>query len=122
MKKNKYLLGVLTVIAINLSLQTLERVHLIPQLYAAPAEVESGSIPEVTPSFVSLPLNVDGSLNVRVLSAEELDVNIRNIDTYDEMKVSIEGVGTSDELNVNIDEVGGSSVYSGGPIKVKIAQ
>jgi len=122
MKKNKYLLGVLTVIAINLSLQTLERVDLIPRLYAASAEVDTSTIPEMAPAFVSVPLNADGSLNVRVLSAEELDVNIRNIDTYDEMKVSIEGVGTSDELNVNIDEVGGSSVYSGGPIKVKIAQ
>lgn len=124
MKKNHYLSIVLTVIAVNLSLQTLSQMDLIPRAYAAKSDKSKTDVllKDWSEERLSLPLNPDGSLNVRLLSAEEIDVNIRNIDTYDEMRVSIEGVNTSEELNVNIDEVGGSSIYSGGPIKVKIAQ
>lgn len=125
MKKNKYLSAVLTVIALNLSLQTLDRMSLFSTVQASETKhTEANALPELDPSTVwaKLPLNEDGSLNVRVISADEIDVNITEISTYDEMRVSIEGVNTSEELNVNIDEIGGSSVYSGGPIKVKIAQ
>ena len=125
MKNNKFLTAVLTVIALNLSLQTIETMEFLPKLKAAEKEPNSTkTLPELDPHSVwaKLPLNEDGSLNVRVISADEIDVNITDISTYDEMRVSIEGVNTSEELSVNIDEIGGSSVYSGGPIKVKIAQ
>ena len=71
-------------------------------------------------NYALVPLNEDGSINVKINNTDDIDVNIRNIDTYDKMRVSIEDINTSDELDVNIDETGGGWISSGGPIKVKI--
>ena len=72
-------------------------------------------------NYAILPINSDGSITVKLSTADELDVNIKSIDTYDELKVDITSINTRDELDINVDEIGGSYVSSGGPIKVKIS-
>ncbi|HHG86106.1 MAG TPA: hypothetical protein ENJ82_15260 [Bacteroidetes bacterium] len=117
MKIDLYSKVVLTVIAGCLMILVLRGADFAPKAYA-------DNLTE-TPSaqFGLVPMNEDGSINVVVKSFganDIMDVRIKDIDTYDEMKVSITDISTTDELAVNIDEVGGSSVSSGGPIKVKI--
>jgi len=51
-----------------------------------------------------------------------MDVNIKDIDTYDELRVDVRGINTSDELDINLDEIGGGWLSNGGPIPVKIEQ
>ena len=113
MKPDLYTKTILTVIAACLVLLVLGNVDLMPKAYAD----------YDTPSYGLVPLNEDGTVSVKIKSIspnEVMDVNIKDIDTYDMMKVTIKDIETSDELNVNIDEIGGSSVSSGGPIKVKM--
>ncbi|WP_242446473.1 hypothetical protein [Nonlabens agnitus] len=55
----------------------------------------------------NLPVNEDGSINVRLSNTETIDVNISRISTMD-------------ELDVNVEEIGGGFVRHGGPIPVKI--
>ncbi|MEM7035597.1 MAG: hypothetical protein AAF570_01385 [Bacteroidota bacterium] len=127
MKVDLYTKSVLTVIAACLVFLVVRNVSITPAAYADATELPRG--------HASIPVNDDGSINVVVKSFapnEMMDVNIKDISTYDELKVNvtsvdtrdevqvnIRGVETSDELAVNIDEVGGSSVSSGGPIRVK---
>ncbi|GAA3969215.1 hypothetical protein [Mucilaginibacter dorajii] len=64
MTSQKYLNGVLTVIAFCLVILTLSVVGVFPKANAA-----------VTPSkFVTVPLNPDGSLNVKVLGEQEINI------------------------------------------------
>ncbi|KQC33767.1 hypothetical protein AAU57_10815 [Nonlabens sp. YIK11] len=58
-------------------------------------------------SVPNLPVNKDGSINVRLSNTETIDVNISRISTMD-------------ELDVNVEEIGGGFVRHGGPIPVKI--
>ena len=103
-KVDNYTKFMLTVIAICLTVLTLEQVDLFPKAYAG----ESTSPAMISGTKYGLvPLNEDGSITVKISASDELDVNIVGIDT-------------SDELDVNIDELGGSYVSSGGPIPVKI--
>ncbi|MEM0999021.1 MAG: hypothetical protein AAGN35_18320 [Bacteroidota bacterium] len=115
MKSDLYTKAILTVIALCLVLLVVDKIDLMPKAYAGYdySKAEYGLVP----------LNEDGTVSVRVEAIspnEVMDVNIKDIDTYDLMKVSIKDIETSDELSVNIDEIGGSSVSSGGPIKVKM--
>lgn len=90
MKTDFYTKLVLTIIALCLTILTLQNIEIIPKAYA------SGPNNTMIPSknYAQVPLNADGSI----------DVNIKSINT-------------SDELDVNIDEVGGSSVYRSIPVK-----
>jgi len=105
MKVDKFTKIVLTIIAINLSILTIKNFDLIPKSYA------NESVKKLEPthnlSYGIVPLNEDGTISVRLSSSDEIDVNIR-------------GVNTSDELNVNIDEIGGGYVSHGGPIPVEV--
>ena len=83
MKSNKYLNGVLSVIAVCLVVITMAITGLIPKANA-------GNLPNK--QTVSVPLNPDGSINVKLVNTGTLDVNI--------------------------DEVGGYSTY--GTVEVKI--
>ena len=115
MKVNRFTQFLLAVIAINLTFLSLSQINIIPKAYGD--EVAS---PNRYGNYALVPVNEDGSIDVRISSADELDVNITGIDTFDEMEVTIEGINTRDELDVNLDEIGGSYVSSGGPIKVEI--
>ena len=85
MKQIKYLNGVLTVIAACLLLITLAVTGLIPKANASP----NPGLNEK--KFVSVPVNQDGSINVKI----------------------------NDVMDVNIEEVGGYSTYGKVPVEVK---
>lgn len=57
--------------------------------------------------YASIPVNEDGSINVKMLS--DMDVNIR----------SVGGSSVSGTLPINLKEVGGSSFYGTLPINIK---
>lgn len=104
MKADTYTKAVLTIIAVCLTLLTLQQIEIIPKAYAS----NSGNTNNLAfGNYGLVPLNEDGSITVKLSSSSEIDVNIT-------------GVQTSEELNINIDEIGGSYVSSGGPIPVQI--
>lgn len=111
MKTDLYTKTVLTVIAFSLAVLAFKQLNLIPSAIA--------DTPQYNP-FGVFPTNSDGSLNVRILDAQTMDVVIKGIQTYDALNVDISDISTSDELDVNIDEIGGSYISHGGPIKVKL--
>ena len=121
MKLDAYTKIILTVIALNLCyLSFNSSLNTNQDNNVAEAGLFSFNNEKSKENYALVPLNDDGSINVKISNTDDIDVNIRNIDTYDKMRVSIEDINTSDELDVNIDEIGGGWISSGGPIKVKI--
>ncbi|MFL5763976.1 MAG: hypothetical protein ACJ77K_08555 [Bacteroidia bacterium] len=57
--------------------------------------------------FASVPVNQDGSINVRLVS--DMDVNIR----------SVGGSSVSGSIPINLKEIGGSSFYGALPVNLK---
>ncbi|WP_299208885.1 hypothetical protein [uncultured Dokdonia sp.] len=119
MKTDRYTKSVLTVIAIALSVIALKDVAIFPEAHASSNRVKT---PNTNSNYGLVPVNEDGSITVRLSTTEQLDVNIKNIDTYDELRVNLYGISTSDELDVNLDEIGGGWITNGGPVPVKIKQ
>ena len=121
MKTDRYTKVVLTIIAVCLSINTLSRMEIIPSAYANnPTDL---LINPETPRYGLVPLNEDGLIDVNIKDIstyDELNVNLKGIDTYEKMPVTIKGIDTSDELDVNLDEIGGGWISSGGPLKVQV--
>lgn len=92
MKVDKFTKIVLVVIAVNLTIITVKDLDIIPKAYAN----ESTKNVEFTPNmnYGLVPLNEDGSINVRLNSLQVIDVNIT--------------------------EIGGGYVSYGGPVPVEI--
>jgi len=111
MKNDVYTKFIFTIIAICLTIIVVRDISIVPNAYANNSASKNYGI---------VPINEDGTITVRLSSANEIDVNIKNIDTYDKLKVDLNSISTRDELDINIDEIGGSYVSSGGPIKVKL--
>ena len=86
MKSIKYLNGVLTVIAICLVLITLTISGLLPKSFAS----DKPTLNEK--KYISVPLNADGSINVKVINST---------------------------MDVNIEEVGGHNTFGTVPVKIK---
>jgi hypothetical protein len=76
MKTDTYTKFVLTVIAICLSIIVLKDVGIFPGAYANPSEREF----EQSSNYGLVPLNEDGSINVRINSGNVIDVRLRGID------------------------------------------
>ncbi|QJP35092.1 hypothetical protein F0365_12175 [Nonlabens sp. Ci31] len=91
MNKDLFTKGILAVIAWNLSFLSVDKIL---------DNFTSQDTTELTKRFVAVPLNNDGSINVRVTNNETIKVDISNI-------------STNDELDINIDEVGGAYVPYG---------
>ena len=70
MKQIKYLNSILTIIAVCLILITLAVTGLIPSAKAGTA----------TGKYVQVPVNPDGSINVKFSTKDVLDVNIESCD------------------------------------------
>jgi len=104
-KSDSYTRGMLTIIALCLTILTLGQLKVIPGVSTNFNQQPQNS------SYGLVPLNEDGSVTVKLSSGDRLDVSLVDINTYDELRVDIHGVSTSDELPVNIDEIGGSSVF-----------
>jgi hypothetical protein len=71
MKSSTYLNGVLTVIAVCLVLLTLAATGLLPAAYANDGNKK----------MVQVPVNSDGSINVKFVKGETMDVNIESCGT-----------------------------------------
>jgi hypothetical protein len=108
MKTDLYTKAVLTVIALCLSIQVFQSIQWIPNVQASGF---TGNI---------LPMNADGSLNVRWSDNQEMDVVITGVETYDELEVEVTEISTREPIDVNIDEVGGGFISMGGPLKVEV--
>ncbi len=111
MKTDRYTRFLFTVITVCLVIIVVRDIEIIPKAHA------NGSSHGM---LSNLPINEDGTITVRISNTDEIDVNIKSIDTYDKLKVNLNEISTRDELDINIDEIGGSYVSSGGPIKVKV--
>lgn len=105
MKTDFYTKTVLTIIALCLSILTLQNIDIIPKAYASEANNKINIEP--SKNYGLVPLNKDGSI----------DVNIKS--TTSEMDVNISDISTRKTLEVNIEEVGGYSTYGKVPVEVK---
>jgi hypothetical protein len=103
----KYLHAVLTVIAVCLVLITFAVTGVLPSAVAR----------ESNPRFISVPVNEDGSINVRFVKGQTMDVNIEKINGSGVWGSSLP-ITSSSELDVNIKHISGSSVRY--PVEVKI--
>ncbi len=111
MKTDGYTKFIFTVIAICLVIIVIRDMDVIPKAHANNTPATNYGI---------VPINSDGSITVRLDNSDEIDVNIKNIDTYAKLKVDLNTISTRDELDINIDEIGGKYVSSGGPIQVRL--
>lgn len=105
MKLDTYIKGALTVIAACLVLLTANNLGLIP---TAKADSALQTMPSTNEGYALVPINEDGSINVRVQS-------INDLETID---VNIDDISTSDKLNVNISSSNSYSLQYAGPIEV----
>ncbi|MFC4817152.1 MULTISPECIES: hypothetical protein [unclassified Flavobacterium] len=106
MKTDLYTKTVLSIIAVCLTILTLQSIDIIPKSYASEGHKNLSIVPNRNYGLV--PLNENGTIDVNITSSSaELDVNLRRINT-------------NDELDVNIDEIGGGFISHGGPIPVTI--
>lgn len=95
MKTDSYTKVLLSLIAACLLVLTIKNIGLIPELHAsAEAPALAGS------RFLSVPVNDDGSINVRLSGS-------------DVIKIDLSDISTSDKLNINVEEVGGSYIFGG---------
>ena len=106
MKTDLYTKVVLSIIAVCLSILTLQNIDIIPKSFAS--EGNKNSTGKSSISYGLVPLNENGTIDVNIKSSSsEIDVNLKRINT-------------SDELDINIDEIGGGYISHGGPIPVTI--
>lgn len=103
MKADKFTKVVLTIIAINLTLLTIRNLDLIPKSYANTNANNTIHTPNTNYGIV--PLNEDGSIDVRVKSFSPnsvMDVNIEEVggyNTFGELEVKIKGQPIYVEMN-----------------------
>ncbi|MCX2742316.1 hypothetical protein OO013_00490 [Mangrovivirga sp. M17] len=88
MKTDNYTKVLLTIIALNLTFISFQNINLFDKAYA------EGPNPTST-QFTTVPVNENGTIDVRIVDSEELDVNITDINTSDELKVRLEEVDRS---------------------------
>lgn len=120
MKTDRYTKIVLTVIAVCLAVNTFQSVSIIPEAHANSGGSFLNDIPY---GYGLVPLNENGLIDVNIKDIstyDELNVNLKGVDTYEKVPVTLKGIDTSDELDINLDEIGGSWINPGGPIKVQI--
>ena len=120
MKTDSYTKIVLTIIAVCLLINTLEKLELFPKAYAGETTPKPVKALTESTKYGLIPINKDGSINVTMKTVSPMDVNITGIRTSDDLKVNVSGINTSSSLNVNVnlEKIGGSSAYGGLPIKV----
>ena len=101
MKQQKYLNGILTVIASCFVLITLAITGILSKAYAG------DNLNPNSKKSISIPLNPDGSINVKILN-NVMDVNVEEIgghSTYGKVPVNIEevdGYSTNGKIDVNV--------------------
>lgn len=115
MKTDVYTKTILTIIAIALIALVFKNGTVINEAKADKA---------ILNRYASIPLNDDGSINVKLVS--DMDVNIKSIggsSVYGTIPMNLKEIGGSSfygSLPINIKEYGGSSVSSSGlPINIE---
>lgn len=103
----KYLHAVLTVIAVCLVLITLAVTGVLPAANAR----------EANPRFISVPVNSDGSINVRFVKGQTMDVNIEEVNGSSVWGSSLP-ITSNSAFDVNIKTVNGSSASY--PLNVRV--
>lgn len=103
----KYLHAVLTVIAVCLVLITLAVTGVLPAANAR----------ESNPRFISVPVNADGSLNVRFVKGQTMDVNIEEVNGSSVWGSSLP-ITSGSPFDVNIKTISGSSATY--PLNVRV--
>jgi hypothetical protein len=98
MKTDLYTKAVLTVIAVALIALVFKNGSMVNEANATKNNFNK---------FASVPVNEDGSVNVRIMS--DMDVNIR----------SIGGSSVYGAIPINLKEIGGSSFYGALPVNLK---
>ena len=99
MKPDFYTKTVLTVIAIALVTLVVQNTQMVNEAKADKINFNK---------FVSVPINDDGSINVKMVS-DQMDVNIK----------SIGGIGIYGALPINLKEISGNNFYGAIPINFK---
>mgnify|MGYP003575286415 CR=1 FL=1 len=109
MKTDRYTKVILTIIAICMVVNIVEKFDFTSKAYANEAENKIIPAPLPEPQKYGLvPMNADGSINVTMKTVAPMDVNIVGIKTYDDL-----------DVNVNLEKIGGYSTYGEIPVKVK---
>lgn len=112
MKPDAYTKVVLTVIAVSLVAIVIQNLNIVQEARADSEKTGSEG-------YVNLPVNEDGTIDVRIkdgLADEIMDVNIVRVAGNSSRK----GLPIKPEdhsLNVNVEEVGGYQVYGAIPTK-----
>jgi hypothetical protein len=109
---NRLLLSGILICLVIIIYQNQRSLHL-QEVPASPASLSEPAVrmvnnaPDLTPGLAIVPLNPDGSIDVRVKGVDDvIDVNIEEIDTYD-------------KLNVHIKSADNYALQNAGPVKVK---
>ena len=114
MKTDLYTKTMLTAIAGALIVIAFQNVDLFPKANAA----------KTTPGYISVPMNPDGSINVKMMDNMKVDIAaIGGSSVYGAIPVNMKEISgssiSSNGLPVNIQSVNGSGVYDGVPVKMK---
>ncbi|MGB3947033.1 MAG: hypothetical protein WBM13_03545 [Bacteroidia bacterium] len=116
MKTDFYTKLILTVIAVSLVLLVLQNSTVVNEAKADKFNFNK---------FATVPINDDGSINVRLVS-EQMDVNVKSIggsSVYGALPINLKEIGGSSfygTLPVNLKEISSSSVSSNGlPVNIK---
>lgn len=118
MRVDWYTRSVLTIIAASLVMLVLQNMQLIP---AAVANADQNAKAASKPAAVRLPVNEDGSVDVRLkggLSDKIMDVNIVRV-SGTEARKGLPVRPFDHSLNVNLEELGGYQVYGTLPVEMK---
>lgn len=115
MKTDFYTKTILTVVAIALLALVFQKTNPINEARADKTDFNK---------FASVPVNEDGSINVKIIS--DMDVNIHSIggsSVYGALPINLKEIGGSSfygSIPVNLKEFNGSSVSSGGlPVNIE---
>ena len=114
MKTDIYTKAILTIIAGALSVIAFQQAEILPKANAAKVN-----------SFLSVPVNPDGSINVKF--SDEMKVNISSVGGYpvygslpiNLKEVSGSSINTSYGIPVNVEAVDGSTIFEALPVKMK---
>lgn len=90
MNVDKFTKIVLTVIAVNLTILTVKNLDIISNANANKPNNNLRFTPSINNGIV--PLNEDGSINVKLSNTDEIDVNITSISTSDKLNVLVKKV------------------------------
>ena len=114
MKTDSYTKIVLTVIASGLTIIALQNAEIFPK---ANASKISG--------FVTVPVNPDGSINVKMIDNMKVDISaIGGNSIYGSLPINLKevngnSINTSYGIPVNIEAVDGTSIFEAMPVKIK---